>query len=144
MTYKIKILRYLLVFVGLTIGIPVLFAVLKSLFGLDLGSGGASIIPVMIAAMVEGQGFAKIEKRRPENKEAWNISLRLAGLGLIPTFIISAIFFAATPSLHVYATNLLFTIGLIAIVGAVFVLLSRIFFSLGAKGVVRASEKARK
>lgn len=141
MTYRIGYLRFALWFTGLTIGIPVLLNLIRSYADLDLDSSAVSIIPMMIASMLEGTQFARAEQRHPEGKEAWAITLRLTGVALVISLAFGAVMIALMPAglpqigLAVWAA---------LSVGAALLFwgLGRLFFGMGAKNELKAAKRA--
>jgi len=59
MIYSVNLLRYGLVYFITAIGLAIVLAVLASVVDLDVGGIPSTILPVMIAAMVEGQKRAQ-------------------------------------------------------------------------------------
>ncbi len=67
-----NILRYSLVFLAVAVGVGLLVSVLNAGAESRLGSSAQLLVPAMIAALVEGQQFARKEKRKPVRAEIWN------------------------------------------------------------------------
>ncbi|WP_157033246.1 ABZJ_00895 family protein [Loktanella sp. S4079] len=65
MNYK----RYTAIIIGVTIGLPILLGMLRQLTGLNLSTGFTAIAPALVAALVEGQQFAKTHNRVPTGSE---------------------------------------------------------------------------
>lgn len=143
MTYKINYNRFTLVFLGMTIGMPILLMLVNALTGLELQNAGSTIIPMMIAAMVEGQGFARTDARRPTNGEAWMISFRLTAVALILSFVLAIVVKLLWPEIIASVPSGWWVIVSVAI-AVIFVLVARIFLALGAKTALRAIEKSGK
>ena len=94
-----SLIRYSLVFLGVAIGASTLIALLNTTTESTLGSSAQLMVPAMIAALIEGQQFAKAEKRKPGTGEAWrfawiataiavglNVALAFLASGLMPEF----------------------------------------------------------
>lgn len=137
MTYAINYKRFALVFLGMTIGLPLLLVAIGMLTGIDLNNAGTSIIPIMIASLIEGQHFARADARRPTSAEAWKIALQLTGLAVILSVGLAILSFLIWPDLMGLVPLSWF--GIIALVVAlVMFITSRVFFALGAKTQLRA------
>lgn len=67
-------LRYGLVFVVVALGVALAIRALNSGFETVLGSSAQLMVPAMIAALIEGQQFARAEKRKPDSREIWRFT----------------------------------------------------------------------
>jgi hypothetical protein len=140
-TYRIGYLRFAVWFVGLTVGLPIAIWGIAALTGLDLDSTAVAIIPMMIAAMVEGQRFARAENRRPQGREAWRIALHLAGVGLLISVVMGAavlVFVEPAVIAMIGPGGLVVSVVLLA---ALFWVLGRLFLGLGARGYLKGSAR---
>jgi hypothetical protein len=92
-------LRYALVFLAVAIGASIAVMALQTRFDSVVASSAQLMVPAMIAALVEGQHFAKRHERKPESGEIWrfvwiataiavalNVGLAFGGQGLLPEF----------------------------------------------------------
>ncbi|MCR9126294.1 MAG: ABZJ_00895 family protein [Rhodobacteraceae bacterium] len=143
MTYRIGIWRFCAWFIGLSIGLPLLFEALRSFAGLDLASSGASILPMMIASMQEGSAFARTERRRPGNAEAWRFAVSLTALGAGLTVVTATASVLLVPSAMALAAGM--SVGAVAMIAGVVIVLylglARIFFGLGARSRMKVIEQ---
>ncbi len=142
MTYKIGYFRFSAWFLGLTIGLPLLFMAIAYFSSFDLSSSASTVIPMMIASLQEGTHFARAEHRRPEGREAWGIAVRLTGVAMAITIVLTAILFLIQPELFA----VLGFPGLVIILlvfALLFVVLGRLFLGLGARSHMKALEKQR-
>jgi ABC-type antimicrobial peptide transport system permease subunit len=67
-------LRYALVFVGVAIGASLLVSVLNTAAETPFGSSAQLMVPAMVGAVIEGQQFAKRERRKPKGAAAWTFT----------------------------------------------------------------------
>lgn len=94
-----SLLRYAAVFVAVALGVALLIAALNRNTGGTLGHSAQLMVPAMIAALIEGQQFAKAQKRRPTSAEFWgfawtatllavalNLALAYSAGGIAPEF----------------------------------------------------------
>jgi len=70
----VALARYGAVFVAVAIGVAVLVSVVNASTESTLGSSAQLMVPAMIASVIEGQQFARREKRKPDVREAWNFA----------------------------------------------------------------------
>lgn len=70
----IGLIRYALVFLAVAVGVALLVGFLNAQAETALGSSAQLMVPAMIAAVIEGQRFARREKRKPKGAEAWNFA----------------------------------------------------------------------
>lgn len=66
--------RYGLVFVVVALGASMAIRALNTSFDTVLGSSAQLMVPAMIAALIEGQQFARRQKRKPDSREIWGFS----------------------------------------------------------------------
>lgn len=71
MTRLVSLPRYALVYIGTAIGISLFLEALVRFVGIDVSSGGTSVIPAILAAMVEGQKRAAAGAELYTSSEAW-------------------------------------------------------------------------
>ncbi|WP_406721254.1 ABZJ_00895 family protein [Thioclava litoralis] len=136
-------LRYLACFVGVSVLASVLLAVLRTA-GVPLSGAAFGAVPILVAAMVEGQGFARKYQRSPRAGEAWGFALKAfvlvalveLGLGTL------AWFFLPGAQAGVSAGQLpLFLAIIFGLTFLLVVLISRFFYSTSAKNYLKAMEK---
>ena len=91
--------RYALVFLAVAIGASLAVTALQTRFDSVAASSAQLMVPAMIAALVEGQQFARRNGRRPDSREIWrfvwgattvavilNVALAFGGQGYVPEF----------------------------------------------------------
>lgn len=66
--------RYALVFVVVALGAALAIAALNRTVNTALGSSAQLMVPAMIAALIEGQRFAKRQGRKPVSREIWGFT----------------------------------------------------------------------
>lgn len=128
-------LRYSLVFLAVAIGVAQLVLYLNAAQDMALGSAAQLMVPAMIAALVEGQQYAKREKAHPGGQRAWNfaflamivatvlnVALSYAGPQVAPEFAKLAI-------APLFSKQFLILVGLYA---GGYLLANRFFYGLGA------------
>ena len=150
MTYTIRYARFAAIYAGLSIALPIGRFILEAVTGETFDSAALGFIPMFIAAMTEGQSFARAQGRRPDKGEAWRIALRLTGLGIMISLILLTVYAALVgldwsgiPAPGPDDWSLFSTILGVAVVLAALILLvsARMFLSLGARSEVKAIQK---
>lgn len=133
-TYHFVIPRFATWYIALSIAVPGLIHVLKMTTGLDLSSGGVSIIPMMLAAMNEGTQYARATQSAPKGKRAWQFAGLFALFGSLLTMLLAAMVLVSAP--HLLGWTFRPSLTFIAVGGVVMILaytlVGRLFFSLGA------------
>jgi len=128
-------LRYSLVFLAVAIGVAQIVRLLNATTDSGLGSSAQLMVPAMIAALIEGQQFARQGRRSPRSREAWtfalaatlfaiglNLALAYLGPTLVPEFALLAIAPAASKQFLI----------LLGLYGAGYLICNRFFFGIGA------------
>ncbi len=140
--------RFLIWFVGLAISLPILLTGLQLLVGINLNSSATMIIPMMIAAQIQGAHFAETEGRLPKSGEAWQAARYMSVLGWLISVFLAAILlvinFDAISALLTLRGQLIAVV-LLSLLFGLFLLLGRLFFGLGARQhfKVEAKKQAR-
>lgn len=144
MTFFAKYRRFIGWFAGLTVGLPLMLAAIQSVIGLDLNSSATAIIPMMVASQVEGMAYGRRENSTPKGREAWALSFRLAVLGAIISMLFGAILFAFDADLMAILespSGIVFLSGIAAIFFVLFILLGRLFLTIGARAHIKGVAK---
>ncbi|MFK7938463.1 MAG: ABZJ_00895 family protein [Roseovarius sp.] len=94
-----NLIRYGLVFLVVALGVALAVQGLNARVDTVLGSSAQLMVPAMIAALIEGQQFGKLQKRRPNSAEIWgftwmatlvatllNLGLAFLAAGIAPEF----------------------------------------------------------
>ena len=134
--YKVNHMRFAAWFMGLSIGLPIGFAVIQRLTGYDLSSSAVSLIPMMISSMQEGVHFARTEKIKPQARRGWMIALHLAVFALVLSAVLMVMSWVMFPGVMGFVLNTLGIGGALSFLAGFFVLavlLARLFLGLGAR-----------
>lgn len=75
--------RYGLVFVVVALGASMAIRALNTSFDTVLGSSAQLMVPAMIAALIEGQQFARTQKRKPDSREIWGFTWSATALAVV-------------------------------------------------------------
>lgn len=67
-------LRYAAVFLAAAIGTGLIVSLLNQNLSGQLGSAAQLMVPAMIAALVEGQSWAKKQRAKPNSAQVWGFS----------------------------------------------------------------------
>ncbi|MGC3938409.1 ABZJ_00895 family protein [Roseobacter sp. EG26] len=76
-------LRFCLNYIMITIATIVLTMIIQSFVAFDLSSVGTSVIPLLAAAMIEGQYFGRHCEGPPAKATIWRASLKMAGIVMV-------------------------------------------------------------
>lgn len=134
-------IRYGIIFVGIATVTSVIVALLNTTMASTLGSSAQIVVPAMIAALIEGQQFAKRQKRKPATGEAWNftwiatliaaglnVGLAFLGPAVVPEFAKLAIAAPLSQQFNI----------LLAIYAGGYLICNRFFLSIGASNQLSA------
>ncbi len=83
--------RYTGIFLGLSIGLPILLELFNTLTGVNLSSAAVAIIPAFVAAMIEGQSFARRNTRLPDKSETRAFARKATLIALAITVVVSGV-----------------------------------------------------
>ena len=141
---NLNITRFGLVALAIYVLLPLLALAVDAAFGIDIRNAGFTIIPPMIAGLVEGQAFGRRTGRGPTSGER----LRATGLGLLVLIGVNMVLagflaIAAPPVAEALFAFLRGGWGMAVI--ALTLLLSALaiwfFFGLGAGNVVKSGAR---
>ena len=147
MTVLSKYRRFIGWFAGLTVGLPLMLTAIQALTGFNLHSSATAIIPMMVASQVEGMAYARRENHTPKGREAWGLSIRLAVIAAIISVFFAAILFAFNADLMAILSSLngiMFLSGIAVIFFVLFILLGRLFLTIGARAHIKGVAKKQK
>ena len=140
MTYATNWSRFVLRYSLVIIGIALILYVAGRYFSYSLRSSGATVIPIVVATMMEGVRFARVEKALPAGNRAWKQSALFGLVGVGITMAFAAFFMSAfSGGLGLFLAPIGFeklnfvTVLMIAF----FVLAARLCFWLGARNELR-------
>ncbi|WP_406870791.1 ABZJ_00895 family protein [Thioclava sp. 'Guangxiensis'] len=135
--------RYILVLVATMLGLGVLLTGL-SMAGIYIEARSIALIPVIIAAFVEGQCYAQKHERLPTKGDAWRFGLQAGMVVMVLQCLAGAAFYWLVPESFTGLTLAQFAVYVLAALGAIFVLTavaSRFIFRNIAKSTLKAQAK---
>ena len=134
--------RYGLVYVATAVGIGVGLEVLLRVTGMDLNSSATSIMPAMVAAMIEGQQRAQSGEAAYTNGEAWRAAgvMTLVALGIAGGFGFLLSFLPEWSRIFALLSAGVWLL-IVAISGVVSLLVNRFFLTLGFKNKRKILDK---
>jgi len=134
---SVNLTRYALWFMGASLVVMTIVAILQQGFGLQLGTGFTPILPAMVAAMVEGSKWAKVT--REKLRAPW---LAAGAMTLVAVAITSVLLLATTLSATQATLEGVRVVGTImAVYAAFWFLTNRIFLSMGARNEWAAQDR---
>jgi hypothetical protein len=131
-----NITRYTVVFLGVSVGLWFLTLLVSQLFDFDLSNGGMVLLPPLVAAMIEGNKYARQTRKLPESGQMWRFARTAAMVVLAITMIFTAVLTFVVPQLQAMMAQ---PMGAGMLMGAVLLqalipfLTTRFFLGLGAK-----------
>lgn len=131
--------RFCVNFVGITLLLLACVVAAQLFFAVDIGNSGSSIIPLMMAGMLEGQNFVKRAQGRPSNRAMWRAAIGMTWLATLLSMVLLAALLAISPGtvdVLKVVPPLFWAIGLVAIL-AVQLLVVRFAFGGGVKTGMR-------
>ncbi len=140
-------LRYTLVFTGIAIGTGVLLSFLQDKTQSTLGSSAQILVPAMIAALIEGQRFARTHQRKPDYKEAMKFMWVASGIAIALNLGLSFLAASLLPEFGKLAIAPIFStqFNVLMLIFAVGYLISnRLFLGIGAGNELNLSRRSDK
>jgi F0F1-type ATP synthase assembly protein I len=131
-----NITRYVIVFVGVSVGLWFLSLLVLQIFDFDISNGGMVILPPLFAAMIEGNRFARRLGRLPESGEMWKFARTAALIVLAITMIFSVVMTFVIPQLRAMMAQPMgagLLLGAVVLQALLAFLVTRFFLGLGAK-----------
>ncbi|MGH1354723.1 MAG: ABZJ_00895 family protein [Thalassovita sp.] len=131
-----NITRYIIVFLGVSVGLWFLSLLVLQIFDFDISNGGMVLLPPLVAAMIEGNKFSRRTGRLPESAEMWKFARTTALVVMAITMIFSVIMTFIVPQLRAMMSQ---PMGAGLLMGAVILqallafLVTRFFLGFGAK-----------
>jgi len=128
--------RYMAYYIGSLLAMIVIVQIL-AMVGLNLQSSGLSLIPAMIAALVEGQKYAKANAG--PLTQPWKDALGMTGIAIGIILLMTAFVLASVPQIRAGLLNALpLFIGVLAAFCIILLGLTRLFYGMGARSVWKA------
>lgn len=128
-------LRYATVFFAVAVGVAVVVALLNTATRSGLGSSVQLMVPAMIAALIEGQRFAKTRKRKPTGATAWTFTWIATGIAVALNLALACLGPAVAPEFSRLAIAPFLSRQFVILLGLYaggYVLCNRFFLSIGA------------
>jgi hypothetical protein len=137
------ILRYLAVMLLCIVFLIVVDLLVLHYFGVET-SNGTTILTTIVPAMDAGQVFARRTGRAPTTSESWRITVALWFSAFVASFALAGALVFATgveiaPLVDVLGLRMIVTV--VVLVGVLLLLLTRWFFGIGARGILRRQQK---
>ncbi len=80
-------IRYGIVFLAVALGAAVLISLLNTQVDSTLESGAQLMVPAMIAALIEGQQFARNARAKPGSAQIWGFTWIATGLNVALAYL---------------------------------------------------------
>ncbi len=136
--------RFTLVYVATSLALIAIVSAVQAFMGFRIANGGMSIIPAIVAAMMEGQRYAGAHRALPEGADMWRFAkaAALVILGLSLVFVV--LFSLIMPQIRQMMSDpvgasVLFAGSLLQ--AALGLVLVRFFIGMGAKSQLTAIRK---
>lgn len=134
--------RFAVIYLATIVGMLVIVLLVQAIARFDISNAGMAIIPAMVAALVEGQSFARAENRLPESREMWRFARRASVIVLGLTMMSAAVFSIAVPEIAYMLrqpNGAAFLLVAILFQTLVSFFLLRLFLASGAKSALKAA-----
>lgn len=138
---------FLIAYILMVIAYVLLATAIEVMLGIDLGNA-LNIVPQIVAALIAGQRHGKRTGVRPESRFSWQAAvwMTLISVGLSIMLATGFIIYMgpgdAAPLFDFIQSQVIVVAFIIFLILAVYVLVSRYFFGLGAKQGVAVSPQA--
>jgi hypothetical protein len=133
--------RYILVFIGVSLGLWLLQLIVMLVFGFDISNGGMVVVPPLVAGAIEGNRYARRNGALPTSSEMWKFS-RLAALFVLGITMVFTVIMAFTvPELRAMMSQGMgagLLMGMVLIQATIAFLATRFFLGIGAKTGLKA------
>jgi hypothetical protein len=147
-----NLLRYGGVYLLISLLIPLALWGLQAATGSASAGSGLGVVPVLGAAMLEGQYFARAAARLPTKWESWRFALRASGMVLLVSVALVIVYgvifdaevFSIIGSLFRDATGAIIFGGIVGFILILALLTNRFFFWMGARNEMKLVEKRAK
>lgn len=134
-------IRYLGLLVAIKIALIVIFYLL-TFAGVNLKTTSTFVVAPMLAAMIEGQYFARANGVKPSGALCWRFAVLAAVLAVFVEALLAGALFALIPEIGqavgAMPVAYLFSGGLLAIYFGAYFLAHRFFFPMGARNALNA------
>ena len=140
MNYSVRWSRFVRRYALIVIGIALVLYLAGRFFNFDLRSSGATVVPIVMACMLEGVDFAKSERDVPRGNWAWQQSLFFGLIGAAVSMAFAAFFMSAFQGgLGYYLAPVGFESlsSVTALMVVFFIVGARLFFWMGARSEMK-------
>ncbi|WP_420568544.1 ABZJ_00895 family protein [Thalassovita sp.] len=131
-----NIIRYTIVFLGVSVGLWFLTLMVVQLFDFDISNGGMVLLPPLVAAMIEGNKYARKTRQMPESGQMWRFARTAALVVLAITMIFTVVLTFVVPQLQAMMAQPLgagMLMGAVLLQAVIAFLTTRFFLGMGAK-----------
>lgn len=141
----INLWRYTAIYTGLAIGMLILSVVVDIAFSYDLPSAVVNFIPLMGAAMYEGQRYARKHSAKIPGPAAWKAALVMTEIDACVTLVLFFLLALISNPLPALDSTVMAILGLILLfVFITTLLLNRWFLAIGAGTELKAIARRAK
>lgn len=130
--------RYLIIYILIVV------ALIAMSFVLPVPSGLPTILPCMMAALMEGQRIAKETNAPIEKSDAWAIAVRATLAVLVVNLVILGLMLLTELGAILLSMPLWLPLVILLVLMLVVFLANRFFLTMGANGVLKAAGRAKK
>lgn len=147
-----NILRYGGVYLLISALVPVVLWLIEEGTGSTVAGSGLWVVPVLGAAMIEGQYFVRATGHAPSKRDSWRFARQATGMVFLVSIALTVIYggvvnsevFEIIQSLFRDSTGLLIITAVVAVVLLLTLPLNRFFFWMGARNELKLIEKRAK
>lgn len=142
MNVPVNLVRYGLVFIGSGIAIAIALEALLYLTGIDMNSSATGMLPVMMAAMIEGQKRAQSGADPFTSGEAWRAAIWMTLVGAVISFTM-VLLLMLLPFWSDVFSSIPFNVWVVIFLGVsvLMLLVNRFFLTMGYKNQRKVMEK---
>ncbi|KIC21183.1 ABZJ_00895 family protein [Leisingera sp. ANG-Vp] len=138
---QVNLIRYGLIWMAASVGM-MLLGLLLAQFGVGMPAGLATVLPPMVASVMEGMRIAEATREPLQGKEAWTNAAAMTGVVAVLTIIQLPLYWNNPVIAEARQTiPLLFLAGIFVLLLAVILMINRLFLGHGIKlGLKRLEE----
>jgi hypothetical protein len=134
-----KPLRYSLVYLLIVVGLVAVGFALRLALDVSLSPGLSTLLPPMLASLVEGQNFAMKEGSRPPKSKMWRAALGMTACVVVLNLVFTGVIVLVQPDVlsalarfgELLALLAVFFLGLV-------LLINRFFYGLGVRSYLKS------
>lgn len=137
--------RFALVFLAAAVGLVAVMILFFVLTGTSISNAGMSLIPYFVAASIEGQRFARSGLPDPEKGDIWRAAVIMGLIGLAVGLVLAAPILSGPRGAAVFSVvPPAMLAGGLAVITALGILMSRVFWGIGLRGERRAQARKKR